>query len=107
MGFKDMVFNDIKNVFLNPDELGEPHIIDGREMNIIIDENELIQREKKYKTFSEGLHKKQLLFYVAAEDYGTLPLINRLIELDEEYYRVIEVTNENGIYSISLEANEE
>ncbi len=106
MKFKDMVQRDIRNVFLNPEEFGESHIVDGEEMNIIIDENELVQREKKYKAMAEGLHTKQLLIYVSAGEFGEPPLIGRLLELDGEYYWVTDVADEGGIYSISLEANE-
>lgn len=106
MGFKDMVQEDVKNIFLDPEEFGELHIVDGREMTIIVDENELIEREKKNKTLAEGLHKKQLLIYVSAEDFGAEPLVNRLLELDGVYYTVTDVSSEMGMYAISLEDNE-
>lgn len=102
-----MMQEDIKNIFLAPEEFGEEHIIEGNPMIIIIDSNELLEREKKTKILAEGLHTKRLLFYVAAEEYGELPSVDRILELDGEYYKVIEAINENGIYSISLEANEE
>ena len=40
-GFKDMIQEDIKNVFLNFEEFGETHEINGVEVLVIIDENEL------------------------------------------------------------------
>lgn len=106
MGFKDMVQEDIKNIFLNPEEFGEPHIVDDKEMTIIVDENELIEREKKIKTMTEGLHVKQLLIYVSKEDFGPEPLVSRLLELDGDCYTVTDVSSEMGVYAISLEANE-
>lgn len=106
MNFKEMVREDIKNIFLDPDVFGESHTVDGKEMVIIIDENELVEREKKVKTMAEGLHNKQLLIYVSKEDFGPEPLIGRLLELDGDYYTVTDVSDEDGIYSISLEANE-
>lgn len=106
MSFKEMVNRDIKNIFLNPDEFGETHIVDDREMTIIIDENELVEREKKMKTLAEGLHNKQLLVYVSKEDFGSEPLIGRLLDLDGIYYTVTDVSDEDGIYSISLEVKE-
>lgn len=106
MGFKDMIKEDVKDIFLNPEEFGEPHMVDGKEMTIIIDDNELVEREKKVQTMAEGLHNRQLLIYVSAEDFGPEPLINRLLELDGNYYTVTDVSNEGGIYAISLEANE-
>ena len=105
MNFKDMVQEDVKNIFLDPEVFGESHIIDGCEMTIIIDENELVEREKKVKTMAEGLHNKQLLIYVSKEDFGPEPLIGSLLELDADYYIVTDVSDEDGIYSISLGAN--
>ncbi len=104
--FKEMIQNDLKEVFLNPEEFGESHVIDGKEMTIIIDENELVEREAKVKAMAEGLHKKQLLIYVSAEEFGPEPLIGRLLELNGSCYTVANVTNESGMYSISLEARE-
>ncbi len=103
--FKEMIQNDLKNVFLNPDEFGETHMVDGKEMTIIIDEIELVRREARIKTMAEGLHKKQLLIYVSAEDFGEEPLIGRMLDLDGSYYEVKDVANEAGMYSISLEVN--
>lgn len=101
-----MVQEDIKNIFLNPEEFGEIHMVDGDEITIIIDENELIEREKKVQTMAEGLHNKQLLIFVSEKDFGPEPLINRCLELDGEYYTITDVSSEMGIYAISLEANE-
>ena len=106
MSFKDMIQRDIKDIFLNPKEFGELHIVDGEEMSIIIDDNEMVEREKRYKSLSEGLHIKQLLIYAPEEDYGPLPLVNRLLELDGDYYTVTDAISEGGIHSISLEVKQ-
>lgn len=103
--FKDVLKNDIKNVFLNFAEFGEEHKINGETVLIIIDENELTEREKRIRQEMDvELHKKQLLFYVAADDFGPLPSPGRLLELDGKEYKITEADNEDGIYSISLEA---
>ncbi len=106
MGLRDIIEKDVKNVFLNPDEFGEAHIVDGRKMTVIIDDNGLAERRKRDKAMAEGLHTKQRLFYVSAEEYGSAPLIGRLMELDGDYYTVADVTEESGMYAVSLEANE-
>ncbi len=106
MGLKDMILSDIKEIFLNLEEFGENHIVDGEVMCIIIDEFELIVREKKERELAEGLHIKQLLFYVSEEEYGPLPLIGRRMELDGDYFEVTDAISEGGMHSISLEARE-
>ena len=105
MSFKDVLKNDIKQVFLNFEEFGEEHKINGETVLIIIDENELTEREKRIrKGIDVELHKKQLLFYVAAEDFGPLPVPGRTLELDGKQYVITDAENEDGIYSINLEA---
>ncbi len=43
--FKDMVASDISRVFLNLDELGEEHDIDGNTITCVIDEDGLLDRQ--------------------------------------------------------------
>lgn len=43
--FKDMVAADIGNVFMNLEELGEEHEIDGKIITCIIDEDGLLDRQ--------------------------------------------------------------
>lgn len=103
MGLKRMMAKDIEKVFLNPKEFGERHIVDGRKMYAIIDDNELVEREKIQREMAVGLHVKKKLMYVAAKDYGPMPLVDRMLELDGEFYIVTDVADECGMYSISLE----
>ena len=102
--FKDIIKQDIKNTFMNDDEFSDKHLIDGKEMSVIIDGNELLEREKKLKDKTDGVFLKQKLIYVASEDFGNLPRIGRIIKLDKSNYRVIDAIAENGIYSLTLEA---
>ena len=46
-GFKDLIQKDNLQVFLNPYEFGEEHSVGGRQMTILIDDNEMIEREKR------------------------------------------------------------
>lgn len=102
--FKDVLKGDIKSVFLNFSEFGEEHKINGETVLIIIDENELTEREKRTRqNMDMELHKKQLLFYIAAEDFGPLPSPGKILELDGKKYEITDANNEDGIYSISLE----
>lgn len=103
--FKDIVRNDAENVFLNKDEFAEEHMVDGKSMTIIIDNNEHLEREKRYKALEEGISQKQVLFYVSAAEFGRLPKLGRLLELDGKKYKVADAIREGAIYSITLEAN--
>lgn len=100
--FKDMAFEDIKNVFLDPDMFGETHKLNGIEVMVIVDDSELTEREKKIRDTDMGLHNRQLLFYVAAKDFGPLPSPGRELNFDGREYKITDVVDEQGIYSISL-----
>lgn len=104
--FKDFVKKDTRTVFLNPEEFGEPHILNGSRVNVIIDNNEMVEREKRYAAgaYKNGVTSKQILFYVAAEVFGPLPQVGRTLTLDRQTYVVTDAINEDGIYSISMEA---
>lgn len=102
--FKDVLHQDVKRVFLNIDEFGEMHNINGQDVLVVIDESELTEREKRIKRDEGELHRKQLLFYVAAEDFGNLPSPGKALLFDNKQYLITDAEDEGGIYSISLEA---
>jgi uncharacterized protein YlzI (FlbEa/FlbD family) len=109
MTFKDQIAKDIDDVFANEDEFWDWHTIDGKKMLVQIDNNEMINREKRYqyrRSFNaDGVFLKELLIYVKAKDFGALPAVKRVLTFDGKSYIVSDAINEDGIYSISLEAN--
>lgn len=109
MTFKEQIAKDNRTVFMNQDEFAETHLINGVEMPCTVDNNELIDREKRYQykksLYADGIYLKQLLIYVRAEDFGPLPAIGRVITFDKKSYIVSDAINEDGIYSLCLEAN--
>ncbi len=104
MGFKEQLFKDISNVFLNPEEFGEPHMIDGKTKNVIVDNMEIIERSKKQAEDNriEGIYKRQLLFYVSRAEFGKLPAIGRIMKFDGKDYRIVDAIDEGAVYSITL-----
>lgn len=103
--FKDIIKEDISITFINTDEFSDIHNIDGRDMPVQIDDNEIIEREKKSSSNMDGVYVKQKLIYVKANDFGALPAIGRQIMLDGKRYLVVDSTDEYGIYTITLEGN--
>ena len=104
MTLKEAIQDDIKGVFLNFEEFGEYHNLNGQKTLIIIDESELTEREKKMKGVDGELHNRQFLFYVASEDFGALPSPGRILNFDGKEYLITDAIDESGIYSINLEA---
>lgn len=109
MTFKEQIAKDNRAVFMNLDEFSELHTVNGTEMGVQIDNNEMIDREKRHQykrdTYADGVYRKELLIYVKAEDFGKLPAVGRLLNLDGKSYIISDAIDEDGIYSLSLEAN--
>ena len=66
--FQEMLSQDIKDIFLNPEEFGETHLVDGKEMVVILDDNELVERNDKVfqstlplREVTAIIHKKTLI----------------------------------------------
>lgn len=105
MGFKNIVREDVHNVFLNIEEFSEIHTINGKSMPVQVDSNEQIEREKRSAKNIEGIFTNQRLIYVAASDFGPMPKQGSLLTMDNRMFRVADTVDEDGIYSITLEAN--
>lgn len=106
MGFKEQLFTDIENVFMNPDEFGENHTVDGKVMNVIVDNAEIIERSRKQVDSGrvDGIFERQLLFYVSRGVFGRLPAVGRVMDFDGKKYRVEDAVDEGAVYSITLGA---
>ena len=106
MGFKEQLFKDIDAVFLNPEEFGESHTVDGKTMNVIVDNMEIIERSKKQieEGRIEGIYKRQLLFYVSRKEFGKLPAVGRILTFGGKDYLIADAVDEGAVYSITLGA---
>lgn len=102
--FKELLKADVRNIFLNPAEFGERHRVNDRIMVIVLDDMENIEREKKMKSNMDGIYARQVLFYVAAEDFGPLPAQGGLVDIDGQKYVVTDATDEAGMYGITVQA---
>lgn len=105
MNFKDIVKKDVHNIFMNADEFSDIHMINGKDMAVQIDTNELIERQKLQSQDMDGIHKNQRLIYVAADDFGPMPKQGAVLNMDGKIYKVEDAANEDGVYSITLGAN--
>lgn len=103
--FKQILLSDVKTVFLNLDEFGEPHDVNGKTCIVIFDDIENIEREKRMQSHMDGLYARQKFLYIAAEDFGQLPGQGTRVTVDGKGYLVVDATDEWGLYAITLEAN--
>lgn len=100
MSLKDALEIDISNVFFNSDEFGETANINGKEMNVIIDNHELL-RQKLSK--GEKLTKAELLFHVAQKTFGNVPKPNVHLDFNNKRYLILDIANNTGVLTITLE----
>lgn len=109
MTFKDQIAKDVNTVFLNLNEFSDVHNVNGTDMPCQVDTNELVDREKRYKfnhsLYGDGVYLKETLIYVKKSDLVKLPAIGHLFTLDGKSYIVSDAIDEDGVCSISLEAN--
>lgn len=103
--FKEIMQRDVKQTFFNSEEFADTHIVDGKPMTAMIDDNEHIEREKRMKSNMDGIYARQTLLFVMASEFGPLPAWGRLLKLDGKTYTVVDAIDEAGVYTITLEAN--
>ncbi len=98
---KDYVISDVFS-FFNDSEFSEIHIIDGRSLNIVIDNDHLQQRSQKEY---DGIYVGDLLYFVNVKDYGPMPKPDSIQFFDGKTYTVFDVREDMGIYEIILKLN--
>lgn len=104
MTFKSIIEDDCKNVFLNEKEFADIHKIDGKPMRVIIDKNELFDRQSG-SPHNDGTYENTILLYVLAKEYGKTPVIGSKIIIDGKKMMLIkDFSDEDGIFAITAEA---
>lgn len=105
LSFKDCVAADVHNVFLNPMEFADRHTIDGREMDVVVDDNALLERDAaRGGIFPDGMYRARKLIFVDPVDYGGRPMPGKRLNLDGRDYYVQQADDEAGILAIEIEA---
>lgn len=101
MSFKDMISADL-NIFLNIDEFGEIHNIDGKDYTLIIDNDQLKERSKKEY---DGISVGEVLFFVTKEAFGKKPSPGSPMTFNSKQMYVFDSREDMGMYEIILSQN--
>lgn len=108
MGFKDAVNRDL-DTFLNFEEFGEEHDIDGKNVTIIIDSDAMKERPRQplelYHDVA-GVYVYDLVIYVRDSDLDERPVISQHIRLDGQLHLVKDCFESMGLLTITLEVND-
>ncbi len=109
MTFKEAVASDIKAVFLNFDEFGTEHTVNGKKIVIVMDDDMSAQRAREF--MGGGIYDSDVsiytgskTFFAAAAELGFRPVIGNNLRLDGVNYTVINVFENMGVYEITLQA---
>lgn len=103
MSFKEQLAADIHNVFLNTAEFADIRRVNGREMPVLTDDNELLDRDRSEgSSHQEGLYLSRRLIYVARSNLGPRPALGSSLDLDGVRYRIENCTEEDGMFALEL-----
>ncbi|MGE6379553.1 hypothetical protein [Peribacillus muralis] len=97
---KDYISTDIHNVFFNIREFASEELIDGQTMLVMIDEEQL--QKNNLKSGGEGLSLGELLFHAKKGDFIEEPFIEKRLMFNNILYEIIYLTENAGVYTITL-----
>jgi hypothetical protein len=101
MNFKETVARD-RALFLNPDEFGEEHRIDGKMVTVVLDDNALKERQGGAEL---SVAESSLLIYAAVEDLPTPKAPGAGMNVDGREYIVDDWSIDMGIATVALRQN--
>lgn len=99
MSFKEMLEQDINNVFLNIDEFGSKHFIEGREITCIFDDEALRERQSGSEL---GVSESSILIFANTKDLPSPKGVNEHINVDGKEYTVDAWDENMGMTQIAL-----
>ena len=111
--FKDCAAADIDTVFFNGNEHAARHIIDGKDVLVVIVEGGTREHNSHWEAgakqnFDTGLYTAYTVLYIRVRDYGPKPKVGKHLVLDkgtnrQRSYTILNCEEEAGVYRISME----
>lgn len=102
MSFKEQIQKDLDNVFFNLDEFGELHRIEGAEIAVVIDSDQL---NKLKKGQILGLIEADMLIMGRAVDFPDYLEPGRLLNVDGRELIVANSGEDMGLVEVALRQN--
>ena len=99
--FKDYAQDFDLDTFINLDEFADDHLINGILLKCVIDNDIFDERSTLSGDRSGGVFKDMISIFIKKEDIEK-PLIDEMITVDDEDYRVVEVKENMRMYEIEL-----
>ena len=102
MTLKEMMAGDVADLFFMLDDFGEKHEVEGEEIDIVIDNDELL----KLKTGAEiGLTEADLLIYARSADLPSRKAPGSVLNFDGRECQVVDWIENTGVGCILLKQN--
>lgn len=102
MGFKEMVAQDIKSVFLDFETFGEKHVVEGKEIIIVIDNDTLKEKQGGQDL---AVAESASLFYAHVEDLPKRRPAGECLNIDGRECTIDDWAEDMGIATIALRQN--
>lgn len=99
--FKDYAQDFDLDTFINLDEFADDHLINDNLLKCVIDNDIFDERSTLSGDRSGGVFKDMISIFIKKEDIEK-PLIDEMITVDDEDYRVVEVKENMRMYEIEL-----
>ncbi len=100
--FQEQLERDAQNIFMNLEEFGQPHLVNGREMIIVIDEDQLQHRKSSASNPTDGVYNASLLIYALKSDFEKRPVTDSSMKIDDRNFKVADVQEDEVMYTITL-----
>lgn len=111
--FKDCAAADIDTVFFNGNEHADRHIIDGKDVLVVIVEGGTREHNSHWEAgakqnFDTGLYKEHTILYIRTEDYGPKPKVGKPLVMDagtdhKRTFDIMKCEEECGVFRMTLQ----
>lgn len=101
-GFKDAVADDCLSVFLDVDFFGETYRIEGKEIPIVVDNDELKERQEGQDL---AIAESATLFYAREEDLPSRRAPGESLNVNGREYLIDDWQVDMGIATVTLREN--
>lgn len=102
MTFKERIQQDLDTVFLNLDEFGETHRIEGKEISVVMNNDEMNALKKGQIL---GLVEADVVIFAKAEDLPRDLDPGRLLNVDGRELIVVKAYRHMGLAEVALRQN--
>lgn len=101
--FKEQVALDIRATFINFEEFGTEHDVNGTMHTIVLDTD--LNEENSFKISNDGVYLNHIVFFISESELGYRPVENEHFTFDEIPCIVASCNEDFGVLEIALEVN--